>query len=220
MRHVPSHPGSTKRRPRGAHGRAAFTLVEAALAVLIVGGVLLASVRAVGGIGQARRVQVERATAMHLADQLMAEILQAYYQDPQAETTPTMGVDAGETGRAQFDDVDDYDAHQASPVTRNGASVAGYTGWIRKVEVRRAALADPSVDSAVETRLKRIKVTVISASGTTVSTTALRSTNGPYEQTPSATTNYLTYTGVSAQVGDRGRTVHGAGHPLNVTTSQ
>jgi hypothetical protein len=68
--------------------------------------------------------------------------------------------------------------------------------------------------------LKRIVVTVKSPRGVSVTLSGLRSSDGPYEQAPVTTTNYLTWTGVSARVGDLGKTAYGAGRPLNVQQNQ
>src|SRR5687768_13447728 len=84
--------------PRRARG---FTLVESLMAVLIVSGVLVASLGTFGAIGRARQMQVERAQAMGLAERVMAEIVQCRFEEPSGSTT-TLGPDAGETGPAQY----------------------------------------------------------------------------------------------------------------------
>jgi hypothetical protein len=56
-----------------------------------------------------------RAVALGLADDLMSEILQLPYSDP--DSTPTMGAETGETTgtRYAFDDVDDYHGWSEQP---------------------------------------------------------------------------------------------------------
>src|SRR4051794_6834828 len=92
---------SSRRRPAG------FTLVEALMSVVIVSTVLVAALGTVGAIGRTRQAQVERAAAAQWANQVMAEILQCYYQEPSG--AGPLGPDTGENSRAQFDDVDDWD---------------------------------------------------------------------------------------------------------------
>lgn len=202
--------------PRCALG---FTLVESLMAVLIVSGVLVASLGTFGAIGRARQVQIQRAQAFGLAECLMAEVVQSYFQDPSGATT--LGPEADETSRAAFDDVDDFDKWIASPpVRRDGTVLDGYSGWRIRVKVRHVLPGDPNTESSSPTGLKRIRVSVTSPTGFEHILRALRSSAGAYEQAPTATVNYLTWGGVAVKVGEGGRTVYGGAHPLNVTTSQ
>ena len=59
-----------------------------------------------------------------------------------------------------------------------------------------------------------------SPTGSVIILRGLRCVDGAYEQAPSATTNYLTWGGVYAKVGDKGKTMYGGSHPLNVVDSQ
>jgi prepilin-type N-terminal cleavage/methylation domain-containing protein len=208
---------ASRRRPGGARG---FTLVESLMAVLIVSGVLVASLGTFGAIGQARQKQVERAQAFGLAERVMAEVLQSRFEEPSGATA-TLGPDVGENGRAQYDDVDDYDSWSSSPPqARDGTALPGLTGWSVQVWVRHVAPADPNSTTAAASGLKRVQMRVTTPSGVRHELIALRSSSGAYEQVPAATVNYLTWGGIAVRVGERGRTVHGGAHPLNVTTSQ
>ena len=189
------------------------------MAVLIVSGVLVAALGTFGAIGRARQAQVQRAEAFGLAERVMAEVVQCHFQDPSGATT--IGRDAGETLRTAFDDVDDYDNWQALPPTRrDGTAMAGYTGWKVKVKVRHVLPSDATTESSVVTGLKRIRVTVSTPGDIEHQLVALRSSGGAYEQAPTATTNYLTWSGIEIRVGEKGRSVYGGAHPLNVTTDQ
>ena len=189
------------------------------MAVLIVSGVLVASLGTFGAIGRARQVQVERAEAFALADRVMAEVLQCPFQDASGATT--LGPDAGELSRPAFDDVDDYDNWQASPpVGRDGVALAGYGGWKVKVKVRHVLPADPNTNGSVVTGLKRISVIVSTPGGKEHEMAALRSDAGAYEQVPAGTSTFLTWGGVAVKMGEKGRTVYGGAHPLNVSTNE
>lgn len=189
------------------------------MAVLIVAGVLVASLGTFGAIGRARQSQVQRAEALSLAERMMAEIVQCYFQDPSGATI--IGRDDGETTRAAFDDVDDYDNWQAAPPTRrDGTALPGYAGWKIKVRVRHVLPDTANVESSTVTGLKRIRVTVMTRDDIEHTLVALRSSGGAYEQVPTSTVNYLTWGGVEVRVGEQGRPVYGGAHPLNVTTSQ
>lgn len=198
-----------------------FTLVEALMAVVIVSGVLVAAVGTFGAIGRGRQAQVDRVAAAHLASRLMSEIEQCYYMEPGSSASATLGPEAGESARDAFDDVDDYSGYTASPPKlRNGTALTGYTNWTHAVTVDRASVNDPSATSATETGLKRIRVTVTSPSGSKYVLDAVRSSNGAYEQSPTTTTNYLLWGGVSTQVGANGKVIYSGAHPLNIQTDQ
>jgi hypothetical protein len=179
--------------------------------VLIVGGLLAMAVGAIGATGRVRRVVAERQQALALGEQLMTEIMQCYFQDPAGGT---------QNGRANFNDVDDYDKYSDSPPTdKAGAALAGCTGWSRTVRVDTVRETDPTQKNG-GTTLKRIAVTVTAPSGRTWTMYGLRAKSGAYELAPAATTNYLTYAGVELQVGTNTTTVRRTAHPLNITTSQ
>jgi MSHA pilin protein MshD len=211
--------GTTTSQAR--HRGGGFTLVESLICVLIVSGVLVAALGTFGAIGKARLTQTDRALAFGLADQLLDEIMQCYFKEPSGGTT--LGPDGGETSRALYDDVDDYDSLSNSPPQqRDGTAMTDYTGWTRSVRVVCVQPGQPNTASnaADPQVLKKITVTVKSPRGVSVSLSGLRSSDGVYEQAPSATTNYLTWVGVSGRAGDMGKTVNGGARPLNIQTSQ
>jgi MSHA pilin protein MshD len=199
-----------------------FTLVESLICVLIVSGLLVASLGTFGAIGRARQNQVDRTLGFALADQMLDEVTQCYFKDPDVATT-SLGPDAGETTRAQYDDVDDYDGlSQTPPQLRDGTVLTEYAGWTRSVSVIcvKPDAPDVAINAGDPQVLKRITVTVKSPRGTTITLRGLRSSDGAYEQLPTATTNYLTWAGVSARVGDLGKTAYGGARPLNIQQSQ
>jgi MSHA pilin protein MshD len=209
---------SSKRSVRGG-----FTLVESLMSVVIVSGVLVAALGTLGAIGKARYSQVERAAATHLGDQFMAEVMQCYFEEPgSAAGSTSIGPDSGETQRTQYDDVDDWENWKTSdpPKLRDGTVLPGYSNWEVKVKIDYTQLTNPMTTTSSYTGLKRIRVTVKTPGGAKYEMFGLRSSHGPYEQPPTSATTYLTYGGVSAQVGDKGKTMYGGAHPLNVTTSQ
>src|SRR5688500_19950676 len=162
---IPTVPGA---RPAGRRRRRtcrttprarAFTLIEATMCLLIIGGMILSSVAVVGAIARGRPVQSERQRAVGLAEQLMTEIMQCAFQDPDGGTV--LGRDAGETGRATYDDVDDYEGWEGSILTRkDGTPLAGYDGWKRRVKVTYVTPGNPNAGKgSTETSRKRGAVT-------------------------------------------------------------
>lgn len=147
-----------------SRGHRGFSLIEATIAVALVGFMLVAALNTVGASAKARLIHADRAKARLLASDLMAEILATVYEDP-ADGPGSFGLEGDEVGdgsRTLWDDVDDYDGWSATqPQQKNGTELPGLTGWTRRVTV---AWADPnnlSVDSATDTRLKRVEVVVM-----------------------------------------------------------
>ncbi len=83
-----------------------FTLAEVLIASAILSFVTLGIVQAVTA-GQARTLDaLKRSRAQALAEVLLEEILAKPYADP--EGAATIGPDAGESTRSDFDNIDDY----------------------------------------------------------------------------------------------------------------
>ncbi len=147
------------RRP---HVARAFTLIEAVGSVLIVAVMFVAVMSTVGAARMSQYKMSGRSRGTALAHDLMAEILQATYED---RDTPGAGIgtDTGEatTTRAAFDDVDDYDGWFASPPQqRDGTVIPNLPGWSRQLDFVRIITSDTTTSVGAETGAKRITVTV------------------------------------------------------------
>ena len=187
-------------RPRQP-ARRGFTLVEAAISIAIVGGLVVASLYALGGAARGRSVQTAAAVGDGLAACLLSEILQCKYVD---STSPTFGPETGETNgtRSAFEDVDDYNGWtETPPQNKDGTTLTGYTGWTRSVVVAWVAPATLAV-SATDTGLKKITVTVTDPRGRQTTVSALRGSSGTYDQSnPQTSTTYVAWVGIGLQVG-------------------
>jgi len=157
----------------------AFSLVEAVVSIVIVGAMLVAVLSAVGA---SRLSQYRTSRYSHgqlLAESLMAEILPQDYLDP--NDTPVFGTESGEstTTRADFDDVDDYDAWSSSPpVSKDGTQLTGMVGWQRSVTIQWVDPADITQVQGSESNAKRITVTVSCDNKQVGSLTAIRTNSG------------------------------------------
>jgi Tfp pilus assembly protein PilE len=203
---------------RTVHARSrGFTMVEAALSVGIVGVLMVASTSTFSTIAHGRQQQVESRLAYMVGQQLMAEIMQGYFQ--QQATTPVFGPVAGQT-RSQFNYVDAYNGYTAAPpVSQAGAALTDYTGWKESVVVSYVDPSNPA-SSISSSTLKRITVTITAPSGKTYQLVGLRSQYGAYEFQPTVQTNYITGVSVSLKGPSPASTVDTGAHPLNITTSQ
>ena len=184
--------------------RAGFTLVEAGISVLIVGVMLVAALETIGASARDSVLQQEQCKATGLAEQLLSEIVQCRYADPNTES--------GET-RATWDDVSDYDnLNESPPKSRNGSPLAGYADWQRKATVRLVDPNNPSTETGShDDGLKKITVTVVSPAGKSTTLTGLRSQHSAYERQPMTQTTYMSWTDITVQVGSDGAATSVAG---------
>jgi type II secretory pathway pseudopilin PulG len=146
--------------PIGASGLPAFTLVEAVISSMIVAVMLVAGLSTVGASRVAQHKAALTIRGRLLAGQLLSEILEQSYKDP--DGTATLGREAGESAatRIDFDDVDDYHGWTCNPPTaRDGTALANAVGWTRSVTVQWIDSLDPTQVRSTETNAKRITVT-------------------------------------------------------------
>lgn len=143
------------------HFRPAVTLIECAGAAVILGLMITAGLRAAAGAGAAQAISARALTGSLLAEGLMNEITARAYAEPSGATT--IGIDSGETAsnKTTFDDVDDFhNWTESPPQAPDGTPIPSMTNWSRSVKVYRALLGSPDSNSASESGLKRIEVTV------------------------------------------------------------
>ena len=112
----------------------AFTLIEAAVSVFIVGVMIVAALSTVGATRLGEYKVAESCRGWLLAQALMAEILQQPYEEP--DDPVVFGLESGESigDRLTFDDVDDYDGWtETPPQYKDGTTVPDCDGWSRTV---------------------------------------------------------------------------------------
>ena len=143
--------------------RRALNMVEVALSMVIVSVILLTAMNMVGAAGVSKRSMTDRTTGMLLAEQLMAEILEQAYEEPD-DPPGSFGMEGFESvtkDRSYFDDVDDYDRWSSSPPeSKDGTVIPGYLGWGRRVDVAWVDPIDIGQILLSDTGVKRVRVTV------------------------------------------------------------
>jgi hypothetical protein len=201
---------SPTRNPAARRHRRGLSLAEVMISAFLMGVILVASMKTVGAVFQTRRVNAGLGEAEVLARQLMTEILQTRYEDPEGTVVPVgdpanpLGIETGEgsANRADFDDVDDYVGYSSSPPEdKAGAAMGAYSGYTRAVTVLRVQPDTLQVSAANETGLKVIIVTVTPPVGDAVMIKALRSRFGAVEQPPAVDTTYVTFLSGELQSG-------------------
>jgi hypothetical protein len=165
-----------------ARTRRAFSLVEAALASVIIGGLTVATLNVVGAAAVSRAMTARALTAEVLARDLLSEILAKRYQEDPANDVPfgPDGAEASATDRTLFDDVDDYHGLSENPPRNRDGTATGYSGTQGMVREVRVEYLDPSVASfnattAVNNGLLRITVLIKSGQKTLASVVGIKS---------------------------------------------
>lgn len=170
----------------GIRSRRGFTLVEAAVSIVIVGVMFVAALTTVGAAAQGRHVQAEWRQADTLARSLLGEIVRADYGATSGSLVSLVVVGGGAQDRSNWSSIDDYDGLDDSPpADRTGKTLAGYSSaWRRHVKIERVKPTDPSGPGTGSTDygLKRITVTVTAPSGKTTALAALCSRWGCSQQ--------------------------------------
>ena len=153
--------GSVNPQVRAGMIRRGLSLIEVVASTLIVGVMAVAALNSLGAATRSSNSIGNRAVALGLADELMSEILQAAYREP--DGAAGMGADTGETSgpRSAFDDVDDYQGWNKSPPQyRDGTTMPDRADWRHRVEVTRVGPSDPSQTAGSDQGDKRIRVTI------------------------------------------------------------
>lgn len=120
-----------------------FSLIEVALATVVVGGLMVAIIRGVAVAGKATSGSADHAQGELLASQLMNEVTGMAFADPSGGTS--LGLDPGEAVgvRTNWDDVDDYHRLNEVPSEPNGTPLPGLSNWKWKVTVSYADATGP-----------------------------------------------------------------------------
>jgi hypothetical protein len=151
------------------------------VSIAIVGLMLVAALNTLGASKIGTQKTGDRARAALLAQELMSEILQQYYEDPNvpAGSFGLRAAKVGDGSRALWEDVDDYDGWTASPPERkDGTVISGFVGWRRSVSVAWINPANLSQVNVSDTRVKRIIVTVTLDDAVTARLVAIRTAAG------------------------------------------
>ena len=159
--------------------RSGISLAETLVSIVLVGGLLAVSLDLLGDAVEGQQTMGNRSRGLLLAQELMTEILQQPYDDP--DQTAVLGREAGEDlgTRAPFDDVDDYHGWDSSPpMEKDGTEIPNLTGWARSVTVRWVDATDQISARGTDTGVKEIKVTVRHNSAQVASLMAIRTRAG------------------------------------------
>lgn len=155
--------------------RRGLSLIEVIVSTMLVALILAGATRMLAAAVRGEAVAARKLRATMLAEDLMGEIMQQSYAEP--DGAPLFGPEAGEGSatagpRTLWDDVDDYTGWNVSPPqARAGTPLPDVAGYRTAVEVRQVDPADLSTTlaDAVDRGVKRVTVTV-SFDGQTLAT--------------------------------------------------
>ncbi len=154
-------------RSSGNACRSAFTLAETALATLIVGLLVVGSLKSLSASFQTHKFSENRVRALFLAEQLLIELSCLSWFDPDRPgSAGTIGKDTGDTStvtrRDQLDDMDDYHNWSEQPKSRSGVALTGASTLTRTVTVENISSSNPTTAVAgnVNTGLRRLTIVV------------------------------------------------------------
>lgn len=184
--------------------RRGLTLVEVTMSTLLVGVVVVASLQSVSNVGRSWTTANQLVDGQGLAQELLREVLMQPYSDASDPNATTWGKESGETTRAQFDDLDDYDDWTESPVKNAaGTALTGYTGWSRTVIVEKINTSNYTVkgDGSSDTGLRAVTVTVTSPTSKVTTLKVYRSSLGGTVQPLSADATFVTWVGCTMKIG-------------------
>lgn len=140
--------------------RSGIALIEAVVSLLVVSLLLVAALHTVGASTLGQRWNSDRLRGLHLASDLMAEVLSKQYANSGELLFGPSSAEAS-AGRASFDDVDDYAGlSESPPKDRTGSTMNGYGGWGREVSVVLVSPSNPSQASVLDAGAKLVTVTV------------------------------------------------------------
>ncbi len=179
-----------------------FSIVEATLAVLLIGGTLVAAANVAITASRANGAATQRRQAEQLAHMLLAEAL----------ALPAAGIDStGYNGGARLTDFDhllDFDGFRESPMRTIDGQVFGPAGWAWGITL--AARGSETVDArSLNLRMYQVTSTVELPDGTTITAQALRGNSASAERVPVVNTDDITQVLIEIELSD-GTVLHSA----------
>lgn len=151
-----------QRRALSKIERSGLSLMEVTVSTVLVGLIIVGSMRCLSTAVATADASASHTLAVLLAEELMEEVLQQDYSEP--DDTPVFGIEGAEaaSSRDAWDDVDDYDGWQASPPEDASGNIVADAAWQRSVTVEHVERDDLLVvePDTNDTGVKRITVAV------------------------------------------------------------
>ena len=138
-----------------------FSYVEVLLSSVIVSIMLVSGLRLFGNLGRSQQVLLDQSSADFLALQMIEEIKQQFYKDPDGSAVFGREPDESAADRSDFDDVDDYrNFSDCPPKRREGVVLTQYAEFTRQVVVRYVQADDFAQTAAGDEGFKEVRITI------------------------------------------------------------
>ncbi len=183
--------------------RRGFTLVEAVVAIAVVGLLLVPAVQTISSISHSRGAGLARRQGVALAKELLTEILQCNH-------VVLSGMTDGST-RQTWTVISDFNGLiEIPPVAHDGTPLSGWTGWKRGVLVENVNPINPGGPSiGTDMGMDRITVAVESPAGTITKLVALRAVQGSTDRQPPAQITYPSWIDITLDGGGTAKAMSG-----------
>ncbi|MEZ6048366.1 MAG: PKD domain-containing protein [Planctomycetaceae bacterium] len=156
-----SNSTSQSKRERASVTRAGLSLLEVTMSTLLVSILLVSALQTVGASFRAEFYTAQQTQAILFAEDLLSEIIQMEYEEPDDAVSFGREADEGAASRETWDDVDDYHLWSSSPLKyQDGTTIPDTELWKREVTVEFVEADNPETVSNSDEGLKRITVTV------------------------------------------------------------
>lgn len=158
-----------------------FSIIESTLAVLLIGGALVAALNVTAAASRTAAAASDRRMAEQLAHMLMAEVL----AQPASGTNPSNGASGNRID--VFNHVLDYNGFRESPPTMPDGTACAPTDWAWQVDI--SGRAEEEIDGRMlDLKMLLVTVRVELPDGTQVALRALRArASGVDRASPAAT---------------------------------
>jgi len=138
-----------------------LSYVEVVVSITILAILTVAAMELFGNLGRSKSAILSQDEGNYLAIEMIREIMQKYYQDPNNSDEFGIGADEIKPNRRQMDDVDDYhNWSQSPPQDRRGTSLTQYAHLTRSVQVRYVEADDFSETAENDEGFKEVTITI------------------------------------------------------------
>ena len=147
---------------RNPAARGGFTLIEAMIAMLIVGLTIAALVASTGAFTRTNAAGIDLSTAEFLIEEIRELTASLPVIDP-VTGTANFGPEAGETSLALCNDLDDFDgASYNPPIDINRTALTNFPNFTQQVQVQNVAVSNfTTVVADHTTNFYRVTVTIL-----------------------------------------------------------
>ena len=138
-----------------------LSLVEVIVSITIISILIVAAMQLFANLARSKSAVLSQDGAGYLAIEMIREIMQKSYQDPNNADEFGIGSEEVTTGRLLMDDIDDYHNWTRSPPQdRSGNPLSQYAHLTRSVQVRYVQADDFTQTADPDEGFKEITITI------------------------------------------------------------